>query len=218
MRDALSLLDQLIAFGGGAVSEANARSDARHHRSRSCRPAHRSGGARRRRGVAGRSAGAWIAMRRTMIARWWIWRRLLQRIAIVQIVPEAAPQDEEFDAGLLMRLAQAISPEDAQLYYQIALAGRRDLEHGAGATHRLRNDAAAHVGVSAGRCRPARHLSARPATRARAATPAQRPRRDVGRRTPAAAQSAPGSRPGAASPRYTASMPAIGRRWSRRRA
>ena len=52
---------------------------------------------------------------------------LVQRIAIVQIVPEAAPQDEEFDAGLLTRLAQAISPEDAQLYYQIALAGRRDL-------------------------------------------------------------------------------------------
>jgi DNA polymerase-3 subunit gamma/tau len=52
---------------------------------------------------------------------------LLQRIAIVQIVPEAAPQDEEFDAALLTQLAQAISPEDAQLYYQIALAGRRDL-------------------------------------------------------------------------------------------
>ncbi len=28
---------------------------------------------------------------------------------------------------MLTRLAQAISPEDAQLYYQIALAGRRDL-------------------------------------------------------------------------------------------
>ncbi len=52
---------------------------------------------------------------------------LLQRIAIVQIVPEAAAQDEEFDAALLTRLAQAIAPEDAQLYYQIALAGRRDL-------------------------------------------------------------------------------------------
>ncbi|HTB90391.1 MAG TPA: DNA polymerase III subunit gamma/tau C-terminal domain-containing protein, partial [Steroidobacteraceae bacterium] len=52
---------------------------------------------------------------------------LLQRIAIVQIVPEAAPQDEEFDAALLTQLAQAISPADAQLYYQIALAGRRDL-------------------------------------------------------------------------------------------
>jgi DNA polymerase-3 subunit gamma/tau len=51
----------------------------------------------------------------------------LQRIAIVQIVPDAALQDEEFDAGSLTRLAKAISPEDAQLYYQIALGGRRDL-------------------------------------------------------------------------------------------
>jgi len=51
----------------------------------------------------------------------------LQRVAIVQIVPEAALQDEEFDAGSLTRLAEAISPEDIQLYYQIALGGRRDL-------------------------------------------------------------------------------------------
>jgi len=51
----------------------------------------------------------------------------LQRIAIVQIVPDAALQDEEFDADSLTRLAQAMSPEDVQLYYQIALGGRRDL-------------------------------------------------------------------------------------------
>jgi DNA polymerase-3 subunit gamma/tau len=51
----------------------------------------------------------------------------LQRLAIVQIVPEAALQDEEFDSGSLAHLAQAISPEDVQLYYQIALGGRRDL-------------------------------------------------------------------------------------------
>ncbi len=51
----------------------------------------------------------------------------LQRIAIVQIVPEAAQHDEEFDAQTLARLAQAMSPEDVQLYYQIALGGRRDL-------------------------------------------------------------------------------------------
>jgi DNA polymerase-3 subunit gamma/tau len=42
-------------------------------------------------------------------------------------VPEAALQDEESDAESLPRLAQAISPEDVQLYYQIALGGRRDL-------------------------------------------------------------------------------------------
>jgi DNA polymerase III subunit gamma/tau len=52
---------------------------------------------------------------------------LLQRIAIAQIVPEAAQQDEEFDAPTLIRLSQAMSAEDVQLYYQIALGGRRDL-------------------------------------------------------------------------------------------
>ncbi len=51
----------------------------------------------------------------------------LQRIAIAQVVPEAASQDEEFDAEALARLAKALSPEDVQLYYQIALGGRRDL-------------------------------------------------------------------------------------------
>jgi DNA polymerase-3 subunit gamma/tau len=52
---------------------------------------------------------------------------LLQRIAIAQILPEAAQQDEEFDAPTLSRLGKSMSPEDVQLYYQIALAGRRDL-------------------------------------------------------------------------------------------
>src|SRR5262249_21719156 len=52
---------------------------------------------------------------------------LLQRIAIVQIVPDAAPQDEDYDAETLARLAQTLAPEDVQLYYQIALGGRRDL-------------------------------------------------------------------------------------------
>jgi DNA polymerase-3 subunit gamma/tau len=51
----------------------------------------------------------------------------LQRIAIVQIVPEAAAQDEEFDGEALTRLARTLSPEDVQLYYQIALGGRRDM-------------------------------------------------------------------------------------------
>ena len=51
----------------------------------------------------------------------------LQRIAIVQIVPDAAHEDEEFDAEALTRLSRAMAAEDVQLYYQIALAGRRDL-------------------------------------------------------------------------------------------
>jgi DNA polymerase III subunit gamma/tau len=126
MRDALSLLDQLIAFGGGAVNEANARSMLgtidRGHVGRLVEALSRGDG-------AGLLAEVQVLDRdapdydRALVEL----AALLQRVAIVQIVPDAAPTDEEFDAALLTQLAQAISPEDAQLYYQIALGGRRDL-------------------------------------------------------------------------------------------
>ena len=126
MRDALSLMDQLIAFGGGAVSEANARSMLgtidRGHVGRLVEAVSRGDGAALLAEVRELDRDAPDYDRALVDLA-----TLLQRIAIVQIVPEAAPQDEEFDAVLLTQLAQAISPEDAQLYYQIALAGRRDL-------------------------------------------------------------------------------------------
>ena len=126
MRDALSLMDQLIAFGGSSVTEANARAMLgtidRGHVSRLVDALARGDGA------------ALLSEVRTLDASAPDYDRALaelatfiQRIAIVQIVPDAAADDEEFDTGELRRLAQAISPEDAQLYYQIALGGRRDL-------------------------------------------------------------------------------------------
>jgi DNA polymerase-3 subunit gamma/tau len=126
MRDALSLLDQLIAFGGGAVNEANARSMLgtidRGHVGRLIDALSRGDGAALLAEVRelDRDAPDYDRALVELAA-------LLQRIAIVQIVPEAAHQDEEFDSALLNMLAKAISPEDAQLYYQIALGGRRDL-------------------------------------------------------------------------------------------
>jgi len=126
MRDALSLMDQLIAFGGGAIGEANARSMLgtidRGHVGRLVEALSRGDGAALLAEVRELDRDAPDYDRALVDLA-----TLLQRIAIVQIVPEAAPQDEEFDAALLTQLAQAISPEDAQLYYQIALAGRRDL-------------------------------------------------------------------------------------------
>jgi DNA polymerase-3 subunit gamma/tau len=126
MRDALSLLDQLIAFGGGALNEANARAMLgtinRGHVYRLLDAVAREDGA----GLIAET----VALDRDApdydralveVAA------MLQRVAIVQLVPEAAAQDEEFEAEELTRLAKAISPEDAQLYYQIALGGRRDL-------------------------------------------------------------------------------------------
>jgi DNA polymerase-3 subunit gamma/tau len=110
MRDALSLLDQLIAFGGGALDEGNARAMLgtidRGHVARI---------------VAALASGDGSA--------------LLAQVAELdrdapdydRALPDAAPQDEEFEAADLVRLAAALRPEDVQLYYQIALGGRRDL-------------------------------------------------------------------------------------------
>ncbi len=126
MRDALSLLDQLIAFGGGALNEANARAMLgtidRGHVSRLVEALSRADGPAllAEVGELDRDAPDYDRALVEMAA-------FLQRVAIVQIVPEAAQQDEEFDSESLARLAQAISPEDVQLYYQIALGGRRDL-------------------------------------------------------------------------------------------
>jgi DNA polymerase III subunit gamma/tau len=126
MRDALSLMDQLIAFGGGDISDANARSMLgtidRGHIGRIIEALARGEGAALLGEVQHMDRDA-PDYDRALIEL----STFLQRIAIVQVVPEAAPQDEEFDAALLERLAKAISPEDAQLYYQIALGGRRDL-------------------------------------------------------------------------------------------
>jgi DNA polymerase III subunit gamma/tau len=126
MRDALSLLDQLIAFGGGRVNEVDARAMLgtidRGHVGRLVDALARGDGAALLEEVRVLDTDAPDYDRAlTELAAF------LQRIAIVQIVPGAAADDEEFDAGELRRLAQAISREDAQLYYQIAIGGRRDL-------------------------------------------------------------------------------------------
>lgn len=52
---------------------------------------------------------------------------LLQRIALFQVVPDMHLEEAE-GADALKRLAQAFTPEETQLNYQIALMGRRDLE------------------------------------------------------------------------------------------
>ena len=126
MRDALSLLDQLIAFGAGNIGEVDARAMLgtidRGHVGRLVEAVARADGAALLQEVRDLDRDA-PDYDRALVEL----ATLLQRIAIVQIVPEAAQQDEEFDATLLARLAQAISPEDTQLYYQIALGGRRDL-------------------------------------------------------------------------------------------
>lgn len=52
--------------------------------------------------------------------------QFLHRIALVQYVPTTLMHD--LDAEIVAHLAQTMSPEDVQLYYQIGLLGQKDLE------------------------------------------------------------------------------------------
>jgi len=52
---------------------------------------------------------------------------LLQRVALTQAVPDTLADDEVGDPAELRRFAELLPPEEVQLFYQIALLGRRDL-------------------------------------------------------------------------------------------
>jgi DNA polymerase-3 subunit gamma/tau len=52
--------------------------------------------------------------------------QVLHRLALIQQIPGAA--DPDMDTETLKDLAARLSPEDVQLYYQIALIGQRDLD------------------------------------------------------------------------------------------
>ena len=125
MRDALSLLDQAIAFSGGAVSAHSVRNMLgtlerdRIHQLVDALAA----------GNAGLVLDAVKEMAEIAVEFSSVLRELLstlQRIATLQLVPDAAEEFEE-DRESLTALASKMSPEDVQLYYQIALVGLRDL-------------------------------------------------------------------------------------------
>src|SRR5271165_628646 len=126
MRDALSLLDQLITFGGGTLSELAARSMLgtidRSHVTRILEALARGDGAQLLAHVRDLDRDA-PDYDRALVEL----AAFLQRVAIAQTVPEAVQDDEEFEAETLLRLGKVMSPEDVQIYYQIALGGRRDL-------------------------------------------------------------------------------------------
>jgi chemotaxis protein histidine kinase CheA len=52
---------------------------------------------------------------------------LLHRIVLAQTVPDAIAEDEP-ERSRLMELAQVFTPEDIQLYYQIAIHGRAEID------------------------------------------------------------------------------------------
>ena len=125
MRDALSLLDQAIAFGGGAVNEVDVRamlgSIERGQVYDMLRALARLDGAALLAQVAGLAEQAvdFAAVLADLLS-------LLQRVAVAQTVPDAV-DDSYGDRAVIEELAQALAAEDVQLFYQIGLIGRRDL-------------------------------------------------------------------------------------------
>jgi len=125
MRDALSLLDQAIAYGGGRVTAQGVRDmvgavDETHLYSILDALA---------RGDAASALSVAEEMRTRSVSFEGALEDLaaiLHRIALVQAAPEAVDVRQE-SRERLSALAKTLDPEDLQLYYQIAIHGRQDL-------------------------------------------------------------------------------------------
>ena len=125
MRDALSLLDQAIAYGSGQVHEDTVRSmlgaiDQRYLFSLLHALAAGDGAALLDEAdqMAARSIAFDAALQEL--------GTLLHKIALAQTVPAALPDDLP-EREAILDLAQRLDAETVQLYYQIAILGRRDL-------------------------------------------------------------------------------------------
>jgi len=125
LRDALSLLDQAIAHGGGSVGQESVRSMlgvvGQDH-------LHAILGA-----LADHDGPALIETGARMAALSLSFdgalqdlATLLHRLSVAQLVPDALGDDDP-DRPVLEALAMRFSPDDLQLYYQIAIQGRGDL-------------------------------------------------------------------------------------------
>jgi len=127
MRDALSLLDQAIAYGAGTLKDDEVRSmlgtiDTRHIYALALSLAKRDvqqilGNIEQ---LATYSADFDNALSEFL--------SLLHKIAVAQVAPSTIdsqlPENNE-----LLELANTLTPEDTQLFYQIGLIGRRDLPY-----------------------------------------------------------------------------------------
>ena len=125
MRDGLSLLDQLLAFGGGKVAESEARAMlATVDRKQVFQLAR----------LLGTSDPAELMRFAQSLDEWApdygdvldALATLLVRVALKQTLP-TYEGDELHPPEQLAELASALSPEDVQLCYQTAILGRRDL-------------------------------------------------------------------------------------------
>ncbi len=176
MRDALSLTDQAIAFGGGRIDEADVRAmlgavEHGHAAALLEALAGRNGAGLLEHVEQLRSLGLSAAGTLEALAA------LLQRIAVEHAVPGAAVAEPEGDD--IARLAGLLAQDETHLYYSIVLQGRTELG--------LMSDEYGALGMVL-----LRALAFAPSER-QAATPAGdkgEPKPPVARSVPAAAQRA----------------------------
>ncbi len=126
MRDALSLMDQAIAFSAGKVEETTVRTmlgaiDQGYLFDLLDALRAQDGAALL--GIADNMAARSLAFDAALQEL----ATLLHRIALAQTVPQAIADDEPERARLL-ELAQAFTPEEMQLFYQIAIHGRDEID------------------------------------------------------------------------------------------
>lgn len=125
MRDALSLTDQAIAYGGQTVNEAEVRA--------MLGAIDQSYLYQLLEALCANDGISLIKQAKLMEERSISFETalsdfalLLHQITVAQTVPETIAEDLP-EREILLTLAQKISAENLQLYYQIALLGRRDL-------------------------------------------------------------------------------------------
>ncbi|MDD2863407.1 MAG: DNA polymerase III subunit gamma/tau [Methylococcales bacterium] len=125
MRDALSLLDQAIVYGNGAVSNDEVHAmlgsiaqqpveSILHALAKADAPAILN-----QIDDLSQLSPDFSDLLQQLL-------QFLHRVALVQHVPTTLTHD--LDAEIVAHLAQTMSPEDVQLYYQIGLLGQKDLE------------------------------------------------------------------------------------------
>ena len=125
MRDALSLLDQAIAYGSQSVQEKEVRA--------MLGAIDQSYLIELLKALIQKDGEALMSQAKTMSERSIAFdaalgdlANLLQQVAMTQVVPNSIALDLP-ERAVLLELAQQLSPEKVQLYYQIALLGRRDI-------------------------------------------------------------------------------------------
>ncbi len=125
MRDALSLTDQAVAFGNGKLVEADVRN--------MLGTVDLSFVYRLLEAVAAQDASAALAVVEAMSEHAPDYAgtldelaSLLHRVAVAQAVPDAV-DNSLGDAEQVSAFAASMTAEDAQLYYQFAITGKRDL-------------------------------------------------------------------------------------------